>query len=179
MPKGDRLVKVMKQAAQKANPETNSTDLLYGVVQSVKPLVVLVDNRLSLTEEFLILSPFCYKAAFDIEVGSHNHTVSISTISAEDHVHSSPDVVVKAHKHKVEDKDSTEAGAISLKGNKTDQAGGFSITPKASCGQAGAHTIHVTLWDDLEVADKLVMLRVAKGQAYMILYRDKLAIKVS
>lgn len=179
MPAGDKLVSTMLSAARKATPETNTTDLLYGVVQSINPLVVLVDNRLSLTEDFLILSPFCYKAAFDIEVEAHSHGITVSKVSVEDHAHSSPDVVAAAHKHKVEDKDSTEAGAINLKGNKTGEAGGFSVTPTATCSQAGGHKIHVTLWEDLDVADKLVLLRVAKGQAYMILYRDKLNIKVS
>ncbi|NCU30389.1 DUF2577 domain-containing protein [Candidatus Saccharibacteria bacterium] len=179
MPAGDRIVKTMLEAARKATPETNTTDILYGVVQSINPLVVLVDNRLSLTEDFLILSPFCYKAAFDIEVEAHSHGITVSAVSANDHKHSAPDVVASAHKHKVDGKDSTEAGAINITGKETDNAGGFNITPTATCGQAGSHKIHVSLWEDLDVADKLVMLRVAKGQAYMILYRDKLSIKVT
>lgn len=179
MPAGDKLVRVMQQAAKKANPKTNTTDLLYGVVQSVNPLVVLVDNRLSLTEEFLILSPFCYKTGFDINVEAHSHGISVETISITDHAHKSPDVSVPDHTHKIEDKESTPAGKIVLTGNKTGSAGGFSTTPRAKCGEAGAHKIHVSLWGDLEVADKLVMLRVAEGQAYMVLYRDKLNPKVT
>lgn len=179
MPAGDKLVRVMQQAAKNVNPKTNATDLLYGVVQSVNPLTVLVDNRLSLTEEFLILSPFCYKAGFDINVEAHSHNVGIETISIADHAHTCPDVVVSDHTHKVEDKESTAAGGVNLTGNRTGEAGGFNTTPIATCGNAGAHKIHVSLWDDLKVADKLVMLRVAEGQAYLILYRDKLNVKVS
>lgn len=158
MPGGDKLVRCMREAAKKVNPSSKSTDIMYGVVQKVSPLTVLVDNRLALTEEFLILSPFCYKASFDLTVESHTHSVSVSMgkISQSDHIHQTKE-------------DPTEA------------AGGFSITPSASASaqSAGGHKISVTLWDDLDIGDKLVMLRVQEGQAYLILYRDKLSVKAS
>lgn len=179
MPAGDRLINTMKKVSQKANPTTKNTDLVYGVVQKVSPLTVLIDNRLELTEEFLILSPFCYKTSFSFSISSHSHSVSVNPISQEDHSHEVGDIAIKNHKHKVDSKDTSEAGAQSVTGIKTKTAGGFNITPTASCGNAGGHKVSITLWDNLDIGDKLVMLRVAEGQAYMILYRDKLDIKVS
>lgn len=154
MPRGDRLIKAMKTVGKKVNPTTEQTDIMYGVVQKVSPLTVLVDNRLELTEEFLILSPFCYSTGFKINIADHSHEVSVSKISA------------SAHTHTVE-------------GKETSSAGGFSSTPKASCSSAGGHSVKVSLWGDLEIGDKLVMLRVSQGQEYLVLYRDRLDIKVS
>lgn len=179
MARGDRLLKVMKKASQNANPDTKYTDLMYGVVQNINPLTVLIDNRLELTEDFLILSPFCYKTKFSVSFDAHRHDVTVDTISQEDHVHGATDIAVKGHKHKVDDKDTTEAGEQSIAGAESKKAGGFSITPQANCGDAGAHRFTVTLWDDLQIGDKLAMLRVAQGQAYLVLYRDKLEVRVS
>lgn len=154
MPGGDRLVDCMRQAARKTNPSSKNTDIVYGVVQKTNPLTVLVDNRLALTEEFLILSPFCYKASFDFTIDGHTHGVNIETIAQEDHSHD------------------TET-------KPTEKAGGFSITPSASIASAGGHKVSVTLWENLAKGDKLTLLRVKEGQAYLILYRDKLSVKVS
>ncbi len=154
MPRGDRLIKAMKTAGKMVNPSAEQTDIMYGVVQKTSPLTVLVDNRLELTEEFLILSPFCYSTGFTINIADHSHVVTVSSISA------------SAHTHTVE-------------GKETTRAGGFSSTPKASCSYAGGHNVKVSLWGDLEIGDKLVMLRVSQGQEYLVLYRDRLDIKVS
>lgn len=154
MPAGDRLVKSMRAAAKQLNPPNTRTDLVYGVVQKENPLTVLVDNRLTLTEDFLIKSPFCYSTGFTIKIDDHAHSVGVSQIKIADHKHT---------------KD----------GGDTSSAGGFTTTPKATCGGAGGHEVTVNLWDNLKVGDKLVMLRVHEGQEYMILYRDKLDIKVS
>lgn len=179
MPAGDRLVKAMKKASKMSNPSTAKTDLVYGVVQNTNPLTVLVDNHLSLTSEFLILSPFCYKTSFSIKISGHKHDVQVSKIAKEDHSHSTKAVNVSAHKHQLEGKDTTEAGAQSIGGGSTGEGGGFSIQPTTTVSSAGGHQVDVTLWNDLEIGDKLVMLRVSEGQAYMILYRDKLSIGVS
>lgn len=154
MPPGDRMVAAMKKAAKMTNPSTNNTDVVYGVVQKIKPLTVLIDNRLELTEEFLVLSPFCYSTSFSLSIPSHAHNVNVGAIS------------VGGHTHKVDDKETTSAGS-------------FTSTPSASCEKAGSHKITVTLWDDLKVGDKLVMLRISQGQGYMILYRDRLSIKAT
>lgn len=151
---GDRLVNCMRQAAKRANPKSRNTDIVYGSVQTVSPLTVLVDNRLELTEEFLILSPFCFKSSFSLTVDSHKHAITVKEISQEDHTHET-------------------------KEGPTESAGGFEITPSASSRNAGGHVIDVTLWGDLEIGDRLVMLRVSEGQEYLVLYRDRLDIQAT
>lgn len=153
MPGGDRLLNVMKQVNKRTNPPTKNTDVIYGVVKKTNPLTVLVGNRLELTEDSLILSPLCYAAGFNFEIGSHSHSISVSKVSQAGHTHS-------------------------LEGKETSEAGGINTTPTASCSSSGGHRVSVSLWGNLAQGDKLVMLRVSEGQAYMVLYRDKLNIKV-
>jgi hypothetical protein len=104
MPGGDRLLNVMKQVNKRTNPPTKNTDVVYGVVKKTNPLTVLVDNRLELTEDFLILSPLCYAAGFNFEIGSHSHSISVSKVSQAGHTHS-------------------------LEGKETSEAGGINTTP--------------------------------------------------
>lgn len=55
-----RLVRAMRQAG--ATPENENVDLVYGTVKSINPLSVTV-NKLTLTSEFLIASPFCWDSS--------------------------------------------------------------------------------------------------------------------
>ena len=55
-----RLVDAMRKAGM--TPENERTDIVFGIVQSMSPLTVKTD-RLTLTEEFLIRSPFTYDNA--------------------------------------------------------------------------------------------------------------------
>lgn len=178
MPAGDRLIQTMKKVSVRANPNTKSTDLIYGVVQSVSPLTVLVDNRLELTEDYFVLSPFCYKAGFTITVPAHSHGITISPIEQAGHSHIT-DLTIEGHTHKLEDKETSPNDVLQIKGLKSDTAGDFKLKPTASCTGNGGHKVEVTLWGDLVVGDRLVMLRVAEGQAYLILQRDRLEVKVA
>lgn len=174
---GEKLINIMKDVSKKANPSTNNTDLVYGVVKSTNPLVVLVDNRLELTEDFLSLSPFCYKTGFSFSISDHTHAIAVSPIDHPAHSHT-VEGNVEGHTHTVDGKTSSKAGSQSLS-MSTSSDGAHYQTPSASASVAGGHTISVNLWGDLAVADKLVMLRVAEGQHYIILYRDKLNISVN
>ena len=51
---GNKLLKIMQEAGKMPTGET--TDLLFGVVTSVSPLKIKIDNRFEVDEKFLILS---------------------------------------------------------------------------------------------------------------------------
>lgn len=52
----------------------DTTDLMFGVVTSVNPLKIKVDNRYELTSDFLILSALCKQTT--IEIPAHHHTLA-------------------------------------------------------------------------------------------------------
>ena len=80
---GEKLVELMKTAGRNGIPDTELTDLVYGTVESTKPLVVVADKdpKLRLTETFLKLSPLCLEKSFTIpawetnDESAHSYTI--------------------------------------------------------------------------------------------------------
>lgn len=64
---GEKLVKIMQKASKKAIDNTNLSDTLYGTITSISPLRLKVDNRFEVGEDFLILSPFCFKNEVEVK----------------------------------------------------------------------------------------------------------------
>lgn len=88
------LVEVIKKAALEAVQASNPTSLVVGVVESVEPLVITVEQRLTLDKDFLILTN---------QVKEHYVDISLSySTSSESHSHSCPDgsTSTNTHKHK-------------------------------------------------------------------------------
>lgn len=56
---GEKLAKLIKQGASNAIPKSSLTDLVGGEVVNTSPLIIQVENRFQVDEDFLILSPFC------------------------------------------------------------------------------------------------------------------------
>lgn len=56
---GERLVKIMHDAAKNAIPKETLTDVLFGKVTSETPLKISIENRFEVGANFLVLSPFC------------------------------------------------------------------------------------------------------------------------
>ena len=58
---GEKLVNLIRQGARNAIPNSSLTDMLFGEVTSINPLKVKIDNRFEVSENFLVLSRFCFK----------------------------------------------------------------------------------------------------------------------
>lgn len=80
---GNKLVKIMQEAGKAPSGET--TDLLFGVVTSVSPLKIKIDNRFEVDEKFLILSALVKKTVIKIperEENKHSHVIPQHTTSS-------------------------------------------------------------------------------------------------
>jgi hypothetical protein len=64
MAAGNHLVEIIRQASKR--PQSEETDLLFGVVTSVNPLKIKIDNRFEVDETFLILSVLCKEIVIKI-----------------------------------------------------------------------------------------------------------------
>lgn len=58
---GEKLISIMKKASRQSIPENNLTDIVFGTISSINPLKIKVENKFEIDDNFLILSPFCYK----------------------------------------------------------------------------------------------------------------------
>ena len=73
---GNKLVKIMQEAGKAPSGET--TDLLFGVVTSVSPLKIKIDNRFEVDEKFLILSALVKETVIKIperDANNHRHEI--------------------------------------------------------------------------------------------------------
>ncbi|MDR0915010.1 MAG: DUF2577 domain-containing protein [Oscillospiraceae bacterium] len=97
---GELLVDIINKAAQNGIPQSNRTDLLFGRVTKTNPLNITVQNEKEyvLTEQFLLLSPWCKEQTITISNKSHKHTIPANSLS---HTHT-VDVAGTSHSHTIQ-----------------------------------------------------------------------------
>lgn len=142
MSDGHRLAQLMREAGK--TPQNELVDIVMGVVTSVNPLKVKVENR-ELTESFLILGALCKETHIYTDYiikHNHRHVVPVTTTEvAGEHPH--------AHQISARDTD-----PVKPHDNDYD----------------------IMLWRGLRKGDKVLMLKVARGQKYYIMQREEGAI---
>jgi len=77
---GNKLLRIMQDAGKSPSGET--TDLLFGVVTSVSPLKIKIDNRFEVDEKFLILGALVKETIIKIptrDANNHRHVIPQST----------------------------------------------------------------------------------------------------
>lgn len=117
-------------------------DIVIGEVTSVKPLKVKIENR-QLTESFLILGALCKETHINGSAFTiPNHTHTISAHSTQSSA--TPGSGTDSHSH-----DISATTSEPSKSTPTD----------------------VLLWRGLRVGDKVLMLKVGRGQKYYIIQR--------
>lgn len=144
---GEKLVGIIRQGAKNAIPQTTLTDLLFGIVTSVSPLKILIENRFEVDSSFLLLSPFCYENKVKFEIPEHDHNVTIENHKG------------LKHKHYIDKTKTTE----------TEESEEIILNHSASSTKSAKKTIEVILWNGLEIGDKVSLLRVSNGQKYYVL----------
>ena len=94
---GSKLVKIMQDASKPPSGET--TDLLFGVVTSVSPLKIKIDNRFEVDEKFLILSALVKDTVINIPA------IDASYREDKQHLHVIPEHTTEpggsGHTHKI------------------------------------------------------------------------------
>lgn len=143
MNKGDgtKLVNVMQRIAEPTSEE--EAGVIIGTVKTLSPLCIQIDEKLLLTEEFLILGAMVKRTVVAIpavnettyrEDDTHRHSVDALTTSTDgEHPHSH---TVPAHYTSYE-------------------------LPE------------ICLWRGLEVGDVVYLLRMNRGQKYFVLQREE------
>lgn len=143
---GTRLVKTIQTITSR---RATNGDFVMGTVIKLSPLTIQV-GTMSLTENFLMLSPFCIETKINLDhshemsgstkptsLGSHMHSVTISSTN-----YATSEADLGSHSHDVE----------------IQSANGLGV---------------VTLWRGLKVGDNVLMLRGANGQKYYVLQRQE------
>ena len=77
------IIQIIKQAAMEAVEASKPLKVVYGAVVSVKPLKIKIDQKITLTEEFLVLSSNVtdYETEFTVDGISVFHTTKTNPVS--------------------------------------------------------------------------------------------------
>lgn len=140
---GEKLVRIIQESAKKAANSADKTDFIRGEVVSDKPLQIKVDNKFTLDENFLLVSVLCKKKVLDLTFFSDVLTNLVM------------DVV-----------EGTKITYFDCDGEEQDSHIEVDRNIKVQLGE-------VLLWDDLQIGEKVRMLRVSSGQLYYVLEREK------
>ena len=143
---GSRLVKTIQTITSR---RATNGDFVMGTVIKINPLIIQV-GTINLTENFLMLSPFCVETKINLnhthdttgstkstDLGSHTHNVLIDGT-----IYGTTDTDLGSHTHGIE----------------LESANGLGI---------------ITLWRGLKVGDNVLMLKGANGQKYYVLQRQE------
>jgi len=103
---GQQILNTIQELARGQNPESEDVRVVYGVVSSLTPPAVKIDDRLTIPADLIIITPFITSVVVPMITG-----------------------------------------------------------PVSS----------IEIWRDIKIGDNLAMLRLAKGQQYLALYRVNMA----
>ena len=112
-----KLLETIKQAANEVNAANQPLNLCYGRVTSTSPLNVLVDNKMQLSSEFLIVPEYLTEHERDVTVEwnteSHEHSHGI-----EDTYTGGGSASTETHKHSIKGRKTTTVHAELKSGDK-------------------------------------------------------------
>lgn len=86
------LIEIMKTAALEAMEAGKPVKVMFGVVQKINPLKIMVEQKLPLTEEFLILTE---------AVKDHEHEITLLDWQTENASGGGGDSAFAAHAHQI------------------------------------------------------------------------------
>ena len=143
---GTRLVKTIQTITSR---RATNGDFVMGKVIKLNPLIIQV-GTVNLTENFLMLSPFCVETKINLN-HTHETTGSTKSTDLESHLHS---VTINSSNYATS---YTDLGSHSHE-IELESANGLGI---------------ITLWRGLKVGDNVLMLKGANGQKYYVLQRQE------
>lgn len=134
---GEKIARMIKDAK---GYETEQTNIVYGRVSSVNPLIVEIEGRFPVTRDHLVLSRTVQDLTLEFNVNDYSAS-------------------------------QTQINVVPVSGGKVDvdaDVGSATVTTNIS---ANPRTIRIQIFRDLQVNDRVSMIRAQKGQMYYILDR--------
>lgn len=143
MPKLDQII---KQMALEAVIASAPTSVVFGTVVSVSPIQIRIDQKITLTSEFLVLAR---------NVTNYKTTIKMDGETETDNA---------SHTHKI--KCNTEDGGTDTHNHTLN---GYTEDAEAEHSHKISGEMNVTINNGLSVSDEVILLRVQGGQKYVVL----------
>lgn len=160
---GSSLGEIIKKMAVGANDANAPTSVLFGIITSVNPLEITVEQKLKLTEEFLVLTKNVKDYTVDVSMewqtenktlnANHNHTLNGDvSIASTAQVNPNPDNISVTISNEVNNEMSVEQKNINL-------------THSHSISGRKQITIH----NGLKLNDNVILLQQQGGNNFVVL----------
>lgn len=157
------LLEIIKKAAKDAYEASNPTGILYGTVTNVNPLEINVEQRMTLSREFLILTKNVVDYTVDVNINwstevknlnvNHNHSIGGElSINSNATINPNPDNINISIENEINNKMVIEQKNIDIS-HKHDISGIKTLT----------------ICNGLKNGDKVILIRVQGGQRYIVL----------
>lgn len=175
------IVEIIKQAANESYEATKPMNLLIGVVTSESPLVITLEQRLPLSEEFLILTKHVTDHYVDMTVNHNTKEKSISGLSHSHKYSGTTEITsIDQHTHNIpSDNGSTISGEATE--NTTKHSHGYEGVTEVAFNEGTEETTkhsheykgikRILLHYGLKQGESVLMLRMQGGQKYLVLDR--------
>lgn len=157
------LVEVIKKMAVGANDANAPTSVLFGTVTSVEPLEITVDQKLKLTERFLMLTKNVkdYKVDVTMDWNTENTTLDANhshSTEVDSNISVSSDISPNDNNQKITN-DVTGEVSVSVKQKDID------LTHKHSIKGTKSITVH----NALKINDNVILIQQQGGINFVVL----------
>lgn len=172
------LVEVIKKVALEAVTASNPTALVIGTVTSTSPLQITIEQKLTLDEDFLILTKNVQDHYVDMSV---SHSTVSNGIAGLSHSHNysgyTQEVSVDEHKHTVQgSENSTETSFVesgtTVHNHAYEGTTDSSLSEEATIhGHAYQGRKKIMLHYGLKQGESVLLIKMQGGQKYIVLDR--------
>lgn len=157
------LVETIKKIAQGVMNESSPSNILFGTVTNNAPLEINVEQKLTLTQEFLVLTKNVVDYTVDVSMEWSTGTKNLNA----NHTHSvSGDVSVNSNATMSPNPENANitienqvSNNISIEQKNIDLSHNHSISGRKS----------LTIHNGLKTGDKVILIQQAGGQKYVVL----------
>lgn len=157
------LVEVIKKMAVGANDANAPTSVLFGTVTSVEPLEITVDQKLKLTERFLMLTKNVKDYKVDVTMDWNTENTSLDanhshSTEVDSNISVSSDISPNDNNQKITN-DVTGEVSVSVKQKDID------LTHKHSIKGTKSITVH----NALKINDNVILIQQQGGNNFVVL----------
>ena len=157
------LLEIIKKASKEVMEASNPAGILFGTVTNVSPLEINVEQKMTLSQEFFILTKNVIDYTVDVTMNWNTNTRSLNA----NHTHSgSADVSVNS---KATMSPNPENANITINNEINSNISIDQTNINLSHNHSITGTKSLTIHNGLKVGDKVILIQVQGGQRYIVL----------
>lgn len=159
----EQLLNIIKKAAKEAIDEATPSNIMFGTVTSISPLIINVEQKLSLTNEFLVLTKNVVDYEVDVSMDWSTETRSLNA----NHSHDASSNVSVTSKATVSPNPDNISVSVSSDASADVNVQQKNINLSHAHGISGKKSL--TIHNALKNGDKVILIRQHGGQKYVVL----------